>query len=118
MTQYLAELGGLVSALVVAELAIARPGEAPAARIIAANASARMQRRLRVVTTIYLIVWFVAGFAAFMIGMSYPKALPPLTSVGQAWIGIAIAAAYAYFGVDGATGFAGAGSGVATPDVK
>jgi hypothetical protein len=99
MTQYLAELAGLVSALVIAELAITRPGETPATRVLAADASEASRRRLRIVTATYLVVWFLAGFAAFMIGMAYPKALPPLTSVGQSWIGIAITAAYAYFGV-------------------
>jgi hypothetical protein len=99
MTQYLAELAGLVSALVIAELAITRPGEVPATRMLAADASEAMKRRLRIVTTTYLIVWFLAGFTAFMIGMSYPHALPQLTGVGQSWIGIAITAAYAYFGV-------------------
>ena len=99
MAQYLAELGGLVSALVIAELAITRPGEIPAARVLTAHATDKAKKRLRVVTTVYLIVWFMAGASAFLIGLSHPKILPPLTSVGQSWFGIAVAAAYAYLGV-------------------
>jgi len=99
MAQYLAELGGLVSALVIAELALTKPGEVPGAHLLTAHASADALERLRIITTIYLIVWFFAGATAFLFGLMHPKVLPPLTSVGQAWFGIAIAAAYAYLGV-------------------
>ena len=99
MAQYLAELGGLVSALVIAELAITKPGEIPAARVLADGATDKAKNNLRVVTTIYLVVWFFAGATAFMFGLTNPKVLAPLTSVGQSWFGIAVAAAYAYLGV-------------------
>jgi len=99
MAQYLAELGGLVSALVIAELAIIRPGEIPAARVLEPHPTDKARRRLRVVAIAYLVVWFLAGAAAFVFGLGHPKVLPPLTGVGQSWFGIAVAAAYAYLGV-------------------
>ena len=40
--------------------------------------------------------------AAFVIGLERPHVLPALTHVGQAWFGIAIAAAYAYLGIKSA----------------
>ncbi len=99
MGQYLSSIGGLVSALVVAELAITKPGEVPAARVLTQNASEKSKNILRWVTGIYLLVWLVAGVTALMVGMFHPTTLPPLTSVGQSWFGLAVAAAYAYLGL-------------------
>ncbi|MFC5740554.1 hypothetical protein [Dyella tabacisoli] len=99
MSQTLSVIGGLVSALVIAELAITKPGEAPVARVLAVDASARSKNILMWVTGLYILVWLLAGLAAFMVGMNSPNKLPPLTSVGQSWFGLAVAAAYAYFGL-------------------
>jgi hypothetical protein len=99
MAQTLNVIGGLVSALVIAELAITKPGETPAARLLAADASPRSKSVLQTVTITYILVWLVAGLAAFLKGMYHPQVLPPLTSVGQSWLGLAVAAAYAYFGL-------------------
>lgn len=51
-------------------------------------------------TIVYVLVWLIAGLVAFMKGMYHPQALPALTNVGQAWLGLAVAAAYAYFGLE------------------
>lgn len=100
MIQVLTMVGGLVSALVIAELAITRPGEQPMARALEPQPSAGKQTLVRVVTAIYLLVWVGAGLAAFVVGvMQHPKVLQPLTDFGQAWLGLAVAAAYAYLGV-------------------
>jgi len=93
-------VGGLVSALVIAELAITKPGEAPVARALDATASPRANKILKVVTGAYLLVWVVVGLAAYVVGnMWYPDKLKPLTDLGQAWLGLAVAAGYAYFGI-------------------
>ncbi|MGH8235343.1 MAG: hypothetical protein ACREPU_14280 [Rhodanobacteraceae bacterium] len=97
--QALSVITGLVSALVIAELSVAKVGEAPAAHLLAPNATDRAKTVLRWVTAIYLLVWLAAGLAAFLIGLTHPKTLPALTSVGQSWFGIAVAAAYAYLGL-------------------
>ncbi len=34
-----------------------------------------------------------------MVGMNHPDVLPALTNVGQSWLGLAVAAAYGYFGL-------------------
>jgi hypothetical protein len=99
MAQTLSVIGGLVSALVIAELAITKPGETPGARALSVDASANAKNLLKVVTIVYVIVWLVAGLTAFITGMYHPQVLPPLTSVGQSWLGLAVAAAYAYFGL-------------------
>ncbi len=100
MAQALSIVGGLVSALVIAELAATKPGEAPAARALAPDATARSKMILKWVTAIYILVWIIAGLVAFFIGLYHPKDLPPITSLGQAWLGLAVASAYAYFGIE------------------
>ena len=99
MAQALAIVGGLVSALVIAELAATQPGDPPGARALAANASDRAKSILKTVTAIYVLAWMGAGLTAFFVGLYHPKVLPPLTSLGQAWLGLAVASAYAYFGI-------------------
>lgn len=99
MAQALSIVGGLVSALVIAELAATKPGEAPAAHTLSENASDRSKFILKVVTITYVLAWISAGLVAFFIGLYHPKELPPITSLGQAWLGLAVASAYAYFGI-------------------
>ncbi|HEX6899222.1 MAG TPA: hypothetical protein VF789_05890 [Thermoanaerobaculia bacterium] len=99
MGSAMAFIGGLLAALVIAELAITPPGKAPAAHALAADASSQAKSILRVVTTIYLAVWVFCGLCALVIGWHYPLAVPPLTDLGKAWFGLAIAAGYSYFGL-------------------
>lgn len=101
--QALSVITGLVSALVIAELTMTKPGEAPAAHLLSADPTARAKNVMRWITSIYLLVWLVAGLAAFVIGLEHPATLPALTNVGQAWFGIAVAAAYAYLGLQPAS---------------
>lgn len=101
MAAALATIGGLVSALVIAELSITKPGEPPAARVMSASSSPGATRILTIVTSFYLAVWLATGLAAFVIGsLQHPEVLQSLTDLGQSWLGIAVAAAYAYLGVD------------------
>ena len=99
MAQALTVIGGLVSALVIAELAITNPGDAPAARVLADDATSRSKTILKFVTAAYVLVWLLTGLAAYLVGLEHPDALPPFTSVGQSWLGLAVASAYAYFGL-------------------
>ncbi len=97
-SQAMSVLGGLVSALIISELAIAKPGEAPAARLLMA-ASDRAKNVLRWTTWLYIAAWLVTGAWAFWTGLNHPATLPALTSVGQAWLGLSVASAYAYVGL-------------------
>lgn len=99
MAQALSIVGGLVSALVIAELAATKPGEVPAVRALADDATDRSKLVLKIVTIVYVLAWMLAGLTAFFIGLYHPKELPPLTNLGQAWLGLAVASAYAYFGI-------------------
>lgn len=97
-SQAMSVLGGLVSALIISELAVTKPGEVPGSRVLTANSS-RARNVLRWTTWFYIVAWLITGASAFWTGLNYPDALPALTSVGQAWLGLSVASAYAYFGL-------------------
>jgi hypothetical protein len=101
MSSSLATIGGLVSALVVAELAMTKPKTAPVAHAVGVNSAATTKMPLvKIVTLVYLGVWVLAGLAALLFSWFNPDALQPLTDIGQSWLGVAIAAIYAFFGID------------------
>jgi hypothetical protein len=106
-------IGGLVSALVIAELAITQPGQSPVARAVGgAAAGPGLQWTLTIVTSAYLLVWVGTGLTAYVVGtMWWPGKLQPLTDLGQGWLGLAVAAAYSYFGISPAGGQGGQGGG-------
>ena len=98
MASALALIGGLVSALVIAELAITKPGDAPAARAFV-GLNLQPSLILKIVTLTYLAVWICVGLAAFVVGLQHDNTLQALTDLGQSWLGLAVAAAYSYFGI-------------------
>ncbi|HEX5759365.1 MAG TPA: hypothetical protein VF121_09245 [Thermoanaerobaculia bacterium] len=101
MAAALAMIGGLVSALVIAELSVTEPGKTPAARVLSADSSTAAKSGLKVVAFVYLAVWLATGLAAFVFAsLQHPETLQPLTDLGQSWLGLAVAAAYAYLGID------------------
>ena len=97
-SQAMSVLGGLVSALIISELAVTKPGETPGSRVLTAQ-SGKAKNILRWTTWLYIAVWLFTGAWAFWTGLDHPDALPALTSVGQAWLGLSVASAYAYFGL-------------------
>lgn len=100
MASAMSLIGGLIAALVIAELAITPAGEPPAARALAANPSAGSKTALRWITWGYLAVWVLCGLTALVIGWRSPNDVPALTNLGESWFGLAIAAGYAYFGIN------------------
>jgi hypothetical protein len=105
-------IGGLVSALVIAELAVTQPGQSPVARAVGGGGALGpgLDWTLTITTMLYLLVWVLTGLAAYVVGtMWWPGKLQPLTDLGQAWLGLAVAAAYAYFGISQPAGVGGQG---------
>jgi flagellar biosynthesis protein FliQ len=99
-TYVVTTVGGLVSALVVAVLGATTPGVNPSRALVSENATARVKTLGSVVVVLYLIVWAGAGLAALIVGlMVYPDASQTLANLGTTWLGIAVAAGYAYFGI-------------------
>ena len=100
MANAMSLIGGLVSALVIAELAITQPGGQPVGRTLSNDPAALSSRFIKYTTFIYLLVWVAVGLWVYVVGvMQHPKVVQPLTDLGQAWLGLAVAAVYAYFGI-------------------
>lgn len=95
-------VGGLISALVIAELAITKPGDAPGSRVLDQHTTERFRANVARVTAIYLIVWLILGLSALVVGvMLYPDVSDTLSDTGTTWLGLAVAAGYSYFGIRG-----------------
>jgi len=93
-------IGGLVSALVIAELAITRPGDLPTAEILQKRVARASKRVVKIVSTVFVIVWLVGGTASLVMYILYPNAIPAaLSEFAKAWLGLAIASAYSYLGI-------------------
>ena len=93
-------VGGLVSALVVAELAITQPGQLPSAQILKRRSSKSARNVMIIVSIGFILVWLVGGTASLIIYILYPNAIPSaLSEFAKAWLGLAIASAYSYLGI-------------------
>jgi hypothetical protein len=100
MSSSLATIGGLVSALVVAELAMTKSGSTPTGQSVGGGAVVTEKSIVKIVALVYLAVWVLAGLAALLVSWFKPDVLQPLTDLGQSWLGVAIAAIYAFFGIE------------------
>ena len=99
MASTMSVIGGLVSALVIAELALTKPGDAPLARFYGSGGPPGTAKLL---ISLYLLAWVAAGLTALLVSFRH-DGLQALNDVGQSWLGLAAAAAYAYFGVKPST---------------
>ncbi len=100
MVFVLTTVGGLVSALVITQLAVTRPGEHPVTRFIPNDASDSLKQTATSVGTVYLFVWMLGGLAAVVVGvMLFPDFNRTLNDFGTTWLGIAVVAGYSYFGI-------------------
>lgn len=104
-------VGGLVSALVIAQLSVTEPGKAPT--VAAFTPASRLGGyAVTGVAVLYLLAWIATGLAALVIGlMIYPKINQTLSDIGTTWLGLAVSAAYAYFGINPGTNPAFGGKG-------
>jgi hypothetical protein len=90
-------VGGLVSALVVANLTITKPGENPA---MIAQLGGGKNTFAKVAVWSYLLLWTIIGLAALIVGVLIcPDISKTLSDFGTTWLGLAVAAGYAYFGI-------------------
>jgi hypothetical protein len=93
-------VGGLVSALVISQLAITKPLDSPGAALVETTASDTVKNGVKIVSIIYVAVWVACGLAALIVGlMKYPEAVPLLNAAAKTWLGLAVAAAYSYLGL-------------------
>ena len=99
-------VGGLVSALVIAQLAVTDPGGAPGGGLVDSETLAETSKKvLNVLSVGYILVWLACGLASVIVGfLQYPDVVPQLTSNAKSWMGLAVAAGYSYLGVRRAGG--------------
>jgi hypothetical protein len=91
---------GLISALVVASLAITKPGGTPVIESLTIKSDGSVNKWVLGLTWGYLVVWVIVGLAALVIGvMLFPDSNATLKDLGTSWLGLAIAAGFAWFGI-------------------
>lgn len=97
-------VAGLVSALVIAELAVTQPGQTPGARILAEGIATKRKKISNTIAAFYVSIWMLAGLAALIFGVIlYPGVSSTLSDAGTTWLGLAVAAGYSYFGIQPTT---------------
>jgi hypothetical protein len=94
-------IGGLVSALVVAKLTIKEAEDLFGLMgLLPADASSRAKMVSEILIWAYLAMWLLTGLLAFVVGvLIYPDSSTTLAQIGTTWLGLAVAAAYAYFNI-------------------
>jgi hypothetical protein len=98
IAQLLETVGALVSAVVISELSVTTPAQAPGTRL--AQVFPEGQRgSVKFLASAYIVVWLLSGLALVIVGWVLYPTVPQLNSAAKVWIGVAIAAAYAYFGI-------------------
>jgi hypothetical protein len=91
-------VGGLVSALVVSRMTITYPGADPA---VFRQLGEGQSPVINIIVWCYLIIWTFTGLAALVAGVIvFPDICKTLSDLGTTWLGIAVAAGYAYFNID------------------
>lgn len=87
-------ISGLISALVVSKLTLADP---------TTDVTVRSQRGIhwkRTLELTYLAFWVITGLGALVVGVIIrPDVNATLSDIGTNWFGLAVASAFAYFGL-------------------
>ncbi len=106
-------VGGLITATVLAVLGATQPGELPAGKTFDKGLTGMAKTIASYMPAVYIFVWIVCGVITVLYGfhMIFPAAAPTnvsadrieaagaLNASAKAWLGSAIVAAYAYFGI-------------------
>ena len=93
-------VGGLISALVVAKVAITEPNTQRTVLTFTSDPQGNQGWIGFGLTVVYLAVWILAGVAALLVGtVLYPNVNATLKDVGTVWLGLAVSAGYAYWGI-------------------
>jgi len=98
-TAILNTIGAMISAVVIAALSVSDPDQPLLSRQINA-ATGRRRELAQWFVTLYLLGWLVTGLAALVFAcLIYSPPDRFLADIGMAWLGTAIAASYAFFGL-------------------
>jgi hypothetical protein len=92
-------VGGLVAGVIIANLALSKPGGTPVAQVREISRQYG-QKLLKTVIWSYISVWLLIGTAAFLVGVIlFPEVNNTLNEIGKYWLGILLGSAYAWFGI-------------------
>ena len=101
MVYVLTTVGGLVSALVISKLTITKPGDDPTVFEATKTLKTSQKNIVKIIVWFYLFVWMLVGLSALLVGVIFfPDQSGTLSDLGTNWLGIAVAAGYAYLGLD------------------
>src|SRR5262245_37230767 len=90
-------VGGLVSALVIAILAITPPGQLVSGTFGAQKPIAKWFTEI--VSILYLVAWVASGVLLLWDWLRFPNTIPAVATTARSWLGLAVGAAYAYLGL-------------------
>ena len=92
-------LGGIVSAVVIGNLAVSGPGEVPTQQVREMSRDYGI-KVMQTVVWIYIGVWLLIGLATFYVGViRCPDVYSTLNDMGKSWLGIIVGALVAWFGI-------------------
>jgi len=93
-------VGGLVSTIVIATLGISERSTAPTGSVRALSRDLN-KTLMAIVTSAYVLVWLsLGGYLVYYGLVESPGASSTINELGQAWLGLAIGAVYAYVGIN------------------
>ena len=101
MSFLLNSIGALISATVVAALGTTRSGDFPARARFEKNLTGIVSTIAKYMPSAYILVWMICGVVIVVKGFSLETdtTVTPLSAPAKAWLGTAIVAVYAYFGI-------------------
>lgn len=92
-------VGGLVAGVIIANLALSKPGETPVTQVREISREYG-KKLLKTVIWSYIAVWLLIGTAVFLVGVIFfPEVNNTLNEIGKYWLGILLGSAYAWFGI-------------------
>ena len=92
-------VGGLVAGVIIANLAVSKPGETPVSQVREMSKEYGPSL-MKTVIWIYIAVWLLIGTATFLVGVILrPEVNDTLNEIGKYWLGILLGSAYAWFGI-------------------
>ncbi|HMS41716.1 MAG TPA: hypothetical protein PKE69_15905 [Pyrinomonadaceae bacterium] len=101
LTLFFNVIGGLISAVVVGVLGSTNLGEFPAKEAFEKNLKGYTAIIAGYMPSVFILFWIICGVYMILFGfMSFNNdPVPQLTVQTKAWIGTALGAVYAYFGI-------------------
>ncbi len=101
MSYLLNTIGGLISAVVIGVLGATKTGEFPSPKSIEKTLSGWVQTLGVVMPSLFILAWIICGVFTVIYGFILSnETVPALSASAKVWLGSAIGAVYAYFGIN------------------